>query len=251
MPFFSSLTHTGTRVGGQREIMTQRFESGCTAFPADYPCTGAYAEVTEARGKEDKERWERKPPAKRPNWEKFGTESPWVPDWEGLLGTRKAEVQAGQETDLVPTQREIPDIEMTTEEDTTKANDAVDLTQEDDKVNEIQSWLSRGPEVPTTIESLSHSPNPSTDLLTKVNTWRAKQSLPALSIPADTLLRGALISIRLLIPCSGSPEDNAIIYKMEDEEAGKWRPLVEDGKGEFSETEVSLPHLFVFESGFG
>ena len=36
MPLLSSLTHTGTRVGGQRERETQRREAGCVYFPRDY-----------------------------------------------------------------------------------------------------------------------------------------------------------------------------------------------------------------------
>jgi ribonuclease P/MRP protein subunit POP1 len=103
MPFFSSLTYTGTRVGGQRERQTQSFEAGCAYFPRDYPFTHAYSSYVEQRADQEKDRWERKPPAKRTNFEKLGTRSPWKPDWDVVLG-----LQAPTSDDLVTTQREEP-----------------------------------------------------------------------------------------------------------------------------------------------
>ncbi|KAF8895447.1 NUC188 domain-containing protein [Infundibulicybe gibba] len=86
MPFFSSLTFTGTRVGGQRERQTQSFEAGVPYFPRDYPFTSAYEEYSEKRATEERGLWERKPPAKRTNFEKMGTRSPWRADWDTILG---------------------------------------------------------------------------------------------------------------------------------------------------------------------
>ena len=80
MPFFSSLTHTGSRIGGLRERNTQYFEAASQAFPVDYPCTQAYETCADERAQKEKEKWERTPPAKRPSWEKLGTQSPYKPD---------------------------------------------------------------------------------------------------------------------------------------------------------------------------
>ncbi|KAL5501441.1 POP1 [Sanghuangporus vaninii] len=236
MSFFSSLTHTGTRVGGQDEITTQHFEAGCTMFPVDYPCTEAYTACAEERGRKERERWERKPPAKRPNWEKLGTESPWVPDWYGLLGLQKT--YSGPQTDgaadLVPTQRDPPQSTVEGETSTQKT-----IAGETGKDFDIRPWIFRGSETLSSIETLSHSPNPAPDLLAKLNALRAKRSLPVLSLSADALLQSALVIVRLSIPQSGSPEDNAIIYKMHDDEAKKWRSLVEEAESEFTETQLS------------
>ncbi|KAG6847946.1 hypothetical protein C0991_001129, partial [Blastosporella zonata] len=73
MAFFSSLTFTGTRVGGQRERQTQAFEAGAPYFPRDLPTSTGHDEYASARAMEEKARWDRKPPAKRPNYEKLGT----------------------------------------------------------------------------------------------------------------------------------------------------------------------------------
>ncbi|EJC98842.1 POP1-domain-containing protein [Fomitiporia mediterranea MF3/22] len=205
MPFFSSLTHTGTRVAGQREIPTQRFEAGCTAFPFDYPCTEAYDMSVGERAKEERERWERKPPAKRINWEKVGTESPWIPDWEGLLGLRrKTKInEEDVEGDLVPTQRDTMDVDLPD-----KTQSPKEAIEDDGTSDDIHPWLFRGPEAPSI---------------------------------DDSLLRSAIVGIRLSVPLSGSPENNAVIYKVDDEEVKKWRELVEDkdGKSDFRETELS------------
>ncbi|KAL5512825.1 hypothetical protein ACEPAG_3091 [Sanghuangporus baumii] len=236
MSFFSSLTHTGTRVGGQDEVTTQRFEAGCAMFPMDYPCTEAYTAWAEERGREERERWERKPPAKRPNWEKLGTESPWVPDWYGLLGLQKThpEPRTDGAVDLVPTQREPPQLTVEGEISTQETSEG-----ETGKNLDIRPWLFRRPETLSSIEALSHSPNPASDLLAKLNTLRAKRSLSVLPLSADALLQSALVIVRLSIPRSGSPEDNAIIYKMHDEEVKKWRSLIEEGESEFTETQLS------------
>ncbi|KAH8108673.1 POP1-domain-containing protein [Phellopilus nigrolimitatus] len=218
MSFFSSLTHTGTRVGGQREIETQYFEAGCLHFPHDYPCTTGYQGFINEREMKEKERWERKPPAKRPSWEKLDTKSPWQPDWETVLGLETAKAN---DDDLIITQRD------------TKENVI------EDSAFRTSPWLLRGQEVPTVVEFMSHSPQPAGDLLFKVNEWRSKRSIPVLSIPPNILLETALVAVRLSIPRSGSPEDNAIIYKMSDDEARKWRPLLEHDKCEFSESEMS------------
>ena len=235
MPFFSSLTHTGTRVGGQEEIATQYFEAGCPEFPTNYPCTEAYAAYVEARGKEDRERWERKPPAKRPNWEKLGTDSPWIPDWPGVLGLRKTETEAGRDgsADLVATQRE-PQSEAGEGQSSTQKT----VEEESNKGLDMCPWLLRGAETLTLVEILSHSPDPAADLFAKFNALRAKRSLSPMSSPVGSFFQNALLNVRLSIPRSGSPEDNAVIYKMDDEEAKKWRSLTEQGEEEFSETQV-------------
>lgn len=52
-------------------------------------------------------------------------------------------------------------------------------------------------------------------------------------------MKSALIMIRLSIPRSGSPDDNAVIYDMPDEEAIRWHSMVECNSDEVAEAEVS------------
>ena len=214
MAFLSSLTYTGTRVGGQRERESQHFEAGCAYFPKDYPCTNGHDTFWAESEAKEKAKWERKPPAKRPNWEKLGTHSPWKPDWNTVLGLGR--------TDTLPTQRE----------------DAMEIDSPP-----LESWLLRGVEAKDLMECLSHSPHPDSDLLSRLNRWRGKRQWGNLTASADDLLRTCLVQVIVDIPCSGSLEDNAIIYSVPDEEAIRWRTLIDNRSGEISEEEVCrLPY---------
>ncbi len=61
MPFFSSLTFTGTRVSGQFERQTQAYESGVVYFPRDYPSTEPYDIHASERAIEEKTTWTENP----------------------------------------------------------------------------------------------------------------------------------------------------------------------------------------------
>ncbi|TDL22253.1 POP1-domain-containing protein [Rickenella mellea] len=199
MHFLSSLVFTGTRVGGQRERESQRFESGCLYFPNDYPTSAGYAQFAEEREEVGKSRWERKPPAKRPNWKRLGTRSPWKPDWEVVLGLKKASNTPSD--DLVPTQREPGDDEMD---------------------RDITPWLLRGIEAKSILTSACKLPIPAIGLAASVNALRAKRQFPPLAIPPEDIWCSALVMVTVSFPYRGAPEDLANIYLMLDEEARIW-----------------------------
>ncbi|KZT11889.1 POP1-domain-containing protein [Laetiporus sulphureus 93-53] len=205
MPFFSSLTYTGTRVGGQRERQTQAYEGGCAYFPRDYPLTAAYDEYADDRAEEERTKWERKPPAKRVNYEKLGTRSPWKPDWGVVLGLESSP----EEDDLVPTQREEP-----------PATAGGTKTDRD-----IRPWLLRGTDAPSLVDKLmSTMLNPGAGLLDYMNQVRMKKGLSQLNggFKADELWKGALVLVRVLMCGRGNPEDLATVYRVDDAEARKW-----------------------------
>ncbi|KDE07210.1 hypothetical protein MVLG_02433 [Microbotryum lychnidis-dioicae p1A1 Lamole] len=77
MAFWTSLVHTQSRVGGLQQVRQQSFEAGLATWPQDFVGTRAFDEYELAREVEDKGYWDRRPPAKRPSWEKLGTEAPW------------------------------------------------------------------------------------------------------------------------------------------------------------------------------
>ena len=85
MPFLTSLTHTGTLVGGQQQRDTQMLEAGVPRFPHDFPTTEPYRERAEAWEASERCRWERTPPAKRVNYERLGIGDPWKADWGNVL----------------------------------------------------------------------------------------------------------------------------------------------------------------------
>lgn len=228
MSFFSSLTYTGTRVGGQRERQTQAFEAGCAYFPRDFPATQAYAEYAEDRAEEELDTWERKPPAKRPNYEKLGTRSPWRPDWDVVLGLE--EPAAGHsvttkegEAEMLDTQRDVV-MERTSAPASTHASELAIPVPTAGQDRKIRAWLLRGADVPAIVAEVSSMLNPATGLLMRLNQARAKRKLDPLhsSIRAEDLLRTALVQVALNLCGRGCPDDLAIIYRVDDTEARKW-----------------------------
>ncbi|KAI0755130.1 POP1-domain-containing protein [Daedaleopsis nitida] len=240
MPFLSSLIYTGTRVGGQRERQTQAFEAGCAYFPRDFPACEAYDDYADEKEGEDRAAWERKPPAKRPNYDKLGTRSPWRPDWPVVLGIEKAPEPQELE-DFVDTQRDAMAIDGAA---TAPAPGAAAPSGENAKV---EPWLLRGPDVSTLVADISKVLDPAAGLLVHVNQARAKRKLDPLhaGLRAEDLLQGALVQVSVVLCGRGCPVDLAAIYRVQDKEALMWlgaeakrkrRSLVEGGP---DETELS------------
>lgn len=272
IPFLTSLVYTGTRVSGQREIQHQHFESSVPFFPRDFPFSGdAYEEFRKKRATEEKERWERKPKAKRASWEKLGTRSAWREDWEVVLGLEEPKSgsqdededkgEDGDEMDvdkpgLMPTQREAPP-------------NAQSKPQAQN--SNVRPWLLQGSEIPSILTTAFQSLNPSFSLLTSIKQLRAKRGMdpiPPSSVSvisarsttsisegalADDLMNGALVQIRLNMLGRGCPEDLAIIYDVDEKEARKWviasrkakRGQDWDMDGEQNTTQVRKSFVFV------
>ena len=197
MPFFTSLTYTGTRVGGQRERQTQSFEAGIPYFPRDYPFSVAYIAHANEMEEEDKGRWGRKPPAKRANFEKLGTRSPWKPDWEVVLGLEDPGIA---DNGLIPAQREATQSTVT---------------------KNVRPWLLRGMDASKILENAFDMFDHGSGLLADINNVRLKRFQDPLhsSLRPEDLWKGALVTVRLLMLGRGAPGDLAAIYQVDDDEA--------------------------------
>jgi ribonuclease P/MRP protein subunit POP1 len=233
MAFFNSLIYTGSRVAGQREKQTQAFETGTVHFPRDYPTTSAYEDWATKRGEEEKGKWDRKPPAKRVNFESLGTMHPWKADWHALLGIKgkQSEPEISQPA-FVSTQRD--------------QGAAGEQAMED-----IKPWLLRGQEVPKILSRLYSVFNHGVALLSDINRLRLKR-YPNLHLDdkeATSLLKGALINVKVKMCSRGTPEDLAMIYVLPDEIVLKWEKVLHSSKvtddESPKETEVVLSSLFV------
>lgn len=223
MPFFSSLTFTGSRVGGQRERQTQAFEADVPYFPRDYPSIAAYDAQISKTADEEEARWKRTPAAKKPNFEKLGTRSPWRPDWEVVLGLKDPESQ------LVTTQREGQAPE-----------DEGMQPPEDAPILGKSPWLLRG----ALLKYMSLVP----DLIKELNRLRTRRSESHFDFKdADLLLRSALVPVHLT-PCGrGVLKDMSMIYMLEDnehEEAQKLARSDSEEGGEVVSCDKVLPLLF-------
>lgn len=207
MPFFTSLIYTGTRVGGQRERAHQAFEAGAAYFPRDFPTSTGYEEFAATRANADEERWKRKPPAKRVNWDKLSTLNPWTSSWRVALGLSPSTdtgADDGNDTDMVSTQRE----------DCPPASDSG-----------IRPWLLHGPSARAIVENIARLLGPAPGLLSEINALRRKRELPPLdasTVSAEALLQGALVHVRVMLCGRGAPDDMAFIYALEDQEARTW-----------------------------
>ncbi|KAH9924259.1 POP1-domain-containing protein [Epithele typhae] len=221
MPFFSSLTHTGTRTGGQRECQTQTFEAGCPHFPRDFPACSAYADHAAAAADEARAFWERRPPAKRPNYAKLGTRSPWRPDWRVVLGLEEPApepepaldndevfLDAQREVDATPTPAPAPFSEQ--------------APPPGPNTPRVEEWLLRGPDVPALLATVASMLNPASGLLVHLNQLRDKRGLLPLSARAEDMMRGALVHVGLKLCGRGCPDDMAVIYGVADDEAREW-----------------------------
>ncbi|KAF9077548.1 POP1-domain-containing protein [Rhodocollybia butyracea] len=242
MAFFQQLTYTGTRIAGQRERKVQGFEAGAAYFPSDYPSTSAYRAYAATRAEAEKAKWTRTPPAKKTNYGKLGTRSPWLPDWEVILGLNEAQSQPEEEEEndttvhLVTTQRELEQPQPLTSVPTAAANQS------------IRPWLFHGPEVPGILHDLSKVFNQEQQLLTIFNRLRAKRFLEPLNDAAQPkhLLKSALVTVKVSICCKGAPGDLALIYSIPDMELQEWRKGLSKARAESLPEEdhfVNLPDI--------
>jgi len=207
MAFFNSLVFTNTRIGGQRERQTQTYEAGTMYYPRDYPFTRAYDTYALDRERVDKDTWERKPPAKRVNFEALGTRSPWRADWEVVLGLS---IQNGEHVGpdppaFVTTQR--------------GAVSEVNVVKP-----EIKPWLLRGPEVPKILSSIFSVFNHAATVLSEINRLRLKRGQAPLSndIKSADILKGALVNVKSSMCSRGAPQDLAAIHSLSDDVCRKW-----------------------------
>ena len=234
MAFFNSLIYTGSRVAGQRERQTQAFEAGTVHFPRDYPPSLAHEVWATTRGAEEKRKWDRKPPAKRVNFESLGTMHPWKANWHELLGIRQ-EQQPEQGNPLpafISTQRE-----------ESPAEDALDEAT----VN-IRPWLLRGAEVPKILSHLYSVFTHGAALLSDINRLRLKRN-PSLLIDdkeSTILLKGALISVKTRMCSRGTPEDLAMIYVLPEEIVLQWEKVLHSSKvTDESPKEIEVKNFFL------
>ncbi|KAG8901959.1 hypothetical protein FRB99_004993 [Tulasnella sp. 403] len=210
MPFLTSLTHTGTRVGGLRERRLQRFESGIGSWPEDFIGVGAIDQ-----GKRTAEVTRQKRKVKKGH---FGDGSTYPDlsksDWAVILGLQSPRRVGGQDQavgdgerrppgrDLIPTQPP-PDASAMEELLDDLMRSAADLNsplgpsrssrpgggagaQTDIR---SQIWLLRGSQAPTLFQNLATyatQKEVAECLWDRIDKYRVKRGLESLSTSAFT-----------------------------------------------------------------
>jgi ribonuclease P/MRP protein subunit POP1 len=207
MAFFSSLVFTNTRVAGQRERQTLAYEAGTAYFPRDYPFNRPYESYASDREKGGKEIWERKPPAKRVNYEKLGIMNPWRASWRTVLGITEISGESKEgEVEFVSTQRE----------------------QSQSIETNVRPWILRGSDVPNIVASMSAVFNHGAILHSEINRLRVKRGHTPFenSFKSGDLLQGALVIVKITMCSRGSPQDLAIIHSLSDDVYRKWEKVL-------------------------
>lgn len=186
MPFFISLTHTGTLVGGQQQRDTQMLEAGVPRFPHDFPTTEPYREHAEAWEASERCRWERTPPAKRVNHERLGIENPWKADWGNVISRCTLGI-AGH----VPTQRDAS-----------------------------RPWLLSKNLASVVLDGVIGVSDPAEWLYDKVRTSRVGHGSTGLCLEANAndIWHQALIQVQVELHGRGTLDDVAAIYLLRDDE---------------------------------
>jgi ribonuclease P/MRP protein subunit POP1 len=190
MPFLNSLVYTGTRVGGQRERQHQSFEAGAPYFPRDLPSSSA----NEMQACE----------------EELADKSRWKPDWRRVLGLPPLPIPAQHD----------PQIQQEPEE------------PEESESAIIRMWLLRGTDTRNIVKSASTLLSPAAAVFDEINRLRLTRNIGPLGSEAnaEVLFRGALVQVRVTPVGRGSPEDLAMIYQLNNEQALKWRYAAEQRK---------------------
>jgi len=191
MYFLSSFVYAGSMIGGLVERRNQYRECGVPSFPEHYSDTcPAGSEWEEQKAKEERERWEKKPPAKRPQYSALGTSNPWKPDWQAVLSDR------------------------TENEEEVETNG---------RTGEIQQpWLFTRPLVDH-IAALVKASEPERMMLKLVNTFRTQRGLAILGEKlGEELYSTALVQVKVEMDGRGSPGDMAIIYALDEDTRKTW-----------------------------
>jgi ribonuclease P/MRP protein subunit POP1 len=91
----SAFAYARCLIAGLAERRVQHREAGVACFPEHFGAVcKAGAEWEEWKAEEEKTRWDRKPPGKRPEYGLLGT--PWAfrPDWSSILKVRSSRKEA-------------------------------------------------------------------------------------------------------------------------------------------------------------
>ena len=94
MAFWIALVYRGARTGGLQESQTLALEQGLPFFPNDFPDTQAGEAYNDKLKRDGEAQYKRYPPAKRPNYDRFGVKSPFSPPWRELVNNWSSCIEA-------------------------------------------------------------------------------------------------------------------------------------------------------------
>lgn len=226
-PFWHSLAFADTRIGGLRERAQQFFEAGCPSFPEDYACTHAFKIEIDKKAKEASAHWHRTPVAKRVNYDKLQTTSPWRPAFSeisrSLISTCKPRISV-RIADVLPSENGIaPHLVGGS---VIGKFLAAAIAKETNKTFDEQFGYQEAQDI----------------YRESINTARDKRNLP----PVKPYLVEAFAKVRLTPLTRGSPKYNAIIYMPDENQVYGLRHILkmqnlENADGKSRPPNMNLP----------
>jgi len=96
---------------------------------------------------------------------------------------------------------------------------------EESEGSKIRTWLLRGTDTRSIVKNASMLLNPAAAVLDKINKLRLTRNMSPLGneVNAETLFKGALVQVRVTPVGRGSPDDLAMIHRLDDAEARRWK----------------------------
>ncbi|KAJ1554379.1 Ribonucleases P/MRP protein subunit pop1 [Cladochytrium tenue] len=248
--FWRSLTFAGARAIGLADRRQLLFEAGRASFPEDYPECRAHVEWSAGVAANARERWERRPASKRPNYEKLGVKDPFESIFAKIVAKRRETADAGAQgvADVVEAAAVEEKMDLDNDEESDDEGKAWEPSSEKGVIAANSAGKESGPvrkekrrrrkrpKCPTQGSSTSaplrvkdvvtvfHSPQLVTgaaDIL--ASTESALEADGALQrlfasylAPRSASLRTAFVRVEITMLSRGAPADGAAVYEMPD-----------------------------------
>ncbi|RIA97121.1 ribonucleases P/MRP protein subunit POP1-domain-containing protein [Glomus cerebriforme] len=212
MSFWKSFIFAGAWVGGLRERHNQHFESGISCFPYDFPGTKSFENFYNEQKKIAELEYNKRPPAKRPNFKKLQVDSPFEPPFYKLVGI---------------------DIDQKESRDETREKDSMDITEEP---KEITPWLLQGIKHIQLLENFENSSEEFSQMLyTQIMQAFNARGISLESGDVSFDLSKALVRVRVEFLARGLPGPNAIIYKADKNKYDYWINVFKNRKNNLND----------------
>ncbi len=195
-----------------RERHNHHFESGIACFPYDFPGTKSYENFSNEQKKITQLEYNKRPPAKRPNFKKLQVDSPFEPPFYQLVGIDPKESR-----------------------DYVHEKNSMDVTEE---FKEQIPWLLQGLKH---IRILENSKNSSEEFSQALSTQIIQAFITrGINLESGTVsfdLNKALVHVRIEFLARGLPGPNSIIYKVDKIKYDHWVNILKNRKDDSNSIE--------------
>ncbi|KAJ3214886.1 hypothetical protein HDU67_001088 [Dinochytrium kinnereticum] len=235
--FWRALVYAGARAAGLRERRRIYFEAGVPCFPYDFPETEAYQSWAAVVGEEEREKWSRRPPAKRVSYAKLGIADPFMSPFYKLVQGRK------ESEDSMEVEKESKEEDAAVNEEVVEEKESADALDETELELLPLPKLGLNPFKPATVLSstalirLLRIKLPSVVSLQSLNDLALSLVKEKTCSPIFDFDR-SLLRVRFSLLVKGASFDRGIIFSPAEEDLGFWTDVVAGKEGVNGETKL-------------